>query len=56
MKKTLKVLCALALFATVPTMLVACDNATSSVENENQQIVNEALKSLTLASNVTSDF
>jgi len=40
MKKTLKVLCALALFATVPTMLVACDNATSSVENENQQIVN----------------
>lgn len=56
MKKTLKVLCALALFATVPTMLVACDNPTSSVENENQQIVNEALKSLTLASNVTSDF
>lgn len=56
MKKTLKVLCALALFATVPTMLVACDNATSSVENENQQIVNEALKGLTLASTVTSDF
>lgn len=55
MKKTLKILCALALFATVPTMLVACDN-TSSVQDENQQIVNEALKSLTLASNVTSDF
>lgn len=56
MKKTLKVLCALALFATVPTMLAACDNATSSVQDENQQIVNDALKGLTLASTVTSDF
>lgn len=56
MKKTLKVLCALALFATVPTMLVACDNPTSSVQDENQQIVNDALAKLSVDATVTADF
>lgn len=56
MKKTLKVLCALALFTTVPTMLTACDNATSSVQDENQQIVNEALAKLSVDATVTADF
>ena len=43
MRKGLKILCALALFATVPTVLTACGE-NSSIVDENQEMVDSALK------------
>ena len=55
MRKSLKVLCALALFATVPTVLTACGE-NSSVVDENQEMVDSALKELTVNAEVSNNF
>ena len=53
MRKGLKILCALALFATVPTVLTACN---SSIVDESQEMVDSALKELTVDAEVSNNF
>lgn len=55
MKKSLKVLCALALFATVPTVLTSCGETSSTID-ENQEIVNSALQELNVNGEVSDNF
>lgn len=55
MRKGLKILCALALFATVPTVLTACGE-NSSIVDENQEMVDSALKELTVDAEVSNNF
>lgn len=56
MKKGLKILCALALFTAVPTVLASCDGSQTSEVDETQEMLNNALKELSVSESVSADF